>query len=268
MVCCTSFFTTVTSIISQPVELPNGIHVFATYIGTVQLTPLICLTQVLCIPSFNFYLLSVKKLSIHLTCCVMFLSDSCFIQDLLSWTMIGKGEVRNGLRFVNSPISPSLLVHTLSQFSISQRSVTASASSKHINSDLWHCRLGHPSFLVLSSITDPVVKNNISIINEKPCCIYPLAKLHRLPFSYSTHHALQPFEIVHCDLWVPCFIPSYDGFKYFLTLVDCFTRSTWLYLLPTKADTKRNIESFANLVENQFNHKIKILRSDNGGNFT
>jgi hypothetical protein len=268
MVCCTSFFTTVTSIISQPVELPNGIHVFATHIGRVQLTPLICLTQVLYIPSFNFYLISVKKLSIHLTCCVMFLSDSCFIQDLLSWTMIGKGEVRNGLRFVNSPISPSLLVHTLSQFSISQRSVTASASSKHINSDLWHCRLGHPSFLVLSSITDPVVKNNISIINEKPCCIYPLAKLHRLPFSYSTHHTSQPFEIVHCDLWVPCFIPYYDGFKYFLTLVDCFTRSTWLYLLPTEADTKRNIESFANLVENQFNRKIKILRSDNGGNFT
>jgi histone deacetylase 1/2 len=120
----------------------------------------------------------------------------------------------------------------------------------------------------LSSITDPVVKNNISIINEKPWCIYPLAKLHRLPFFYSTHHTSQPFEIVHCDLWVPCFIPSYDGFKYFLTLVDCFTRSIWLYLLPTKADTKRNIECFANLVENQFNRKIKILRSDNGGNFT
>ena len=72
---------------------------------------------------------------------------------------------------------------------------------------------------------------------------------------------------MHCDIWGPCSIPSYDGFKYFLTLVDCFTRSTWLYLLPTKADTKRNIESFANLVETQFNCKIKILRSDNGGQF-
>ena len=60
-------------------------------------------------------------------------------------------------------------------------------------------------------------------------------------------------------------MPSYDDFKYFLTLVDCFTYSTWLNLLPTKADTKRNLESFANLVENQFNCKIKIMRSDNGG---
>jgi transposase InsO family protein len=40
-----------------------------------------------------------------------------------------------------------------------------------------------------------------------------------------------------------------------------------LYLLTTKADTKRNIESFANLVKNHFNRKIKILRSDNGGEF-
>jgi len=159
MVCCTSFFTTITSVISQSVELPNGTHVFATHVGTVQLTPLICLTQVLCIPSFNFNLLSVKKLSTHLTCCVMFLSDFCFIQDLLSWTTIGKGEVRNGLyHFVNSPVYPSLMVHTLSQYSISQCSVAASASSKQINFDLWHCRLGHPSFPVLSSITDPVVK--------------------------------------------------------------------------------------------------------------
>jgi hypothetical protein len=124
---------------------------------------------------------------------------------------------------------------------------------------LWHCCLGHPSFPIMSLITDLVVKNNISIINEQPCYICPLAKFHLLPFSYSKQHASQPFEIVQCDLWGPCSIPSYDGFKYFLTLVDCFTRSSWLYLLPTKADTKHNTESFTNLVENQFNCKIKIL---------
>ena len=78
MVCCTSFFTTITSVISQPVELPNGTHVFATHIGTVQLMPLICLTQVLCIPSFNFNLLSVKKLSTHLTCCCYPIFDPPF----------------------------------------------------------------------------------------------------------------------------------------------------------------------------------------------
>ena len=119
----------------------------------------------------------------------------------------------------------------------------------------------------MSSILYPVVKNNISNISKQLCYVCPLAKFHRLPFSYSKQLASQPFEIVHCDLWGPCSMPSYDGFKYFLTLVDSFTRSTWLYLLPTKADTKHTIESFANLVENQFNYRIKILRSDNGGEF-
>jgi hypothetical protein len=97
MVCCTLFFTNITFVISQPVELPNGTHVFATHIGTVQLTPFICLTQVLYVFYFNFNFLSVKKLTTNLTCYVIFLFNSCFIQDLSSWTMIGKGEVRNGL---------------------------------------------------------------------------------------------------------------------------------------------------------------------------
>ena len=255
MVCCPLFFTTIVSTTSHPVALPNGTHVPATHTGTIQLTPSICLTQVLCIPSFNFNLIFVKKLTTNLTCFIIFLSNLCVIQDLFSWTTIRKGEVRNGLyHFVNTNVSNSLLANTLSQFSAN--SVAASVSHHHTTANLWHCRLGHPS--------SPVMSSNIS---TQPCYVCPLAKFHRLPFSYSTQSASHPFEIVHCDFWGPCSMPSYDGFKYFLTLVDCFTRSIWLYLLPTKADTRHNIESFANLVENQFNHKIKILCSDNGGEF-
>jgi len=266
MVCCPSFFTTIVSTASHSVALPNGTHVPATHTGIIQLTPSICLAQVLCVPSFTFNLISVKRLTTNLTCSIIFLSNLCVIQDLFSWTTIGNGEVRNGLyHFVNTNVSPSLLANTLSQFSTN--SVAAFISHHHTTANLWHYRLGHSSSPVMSSILDPVVKNNISNISKQPCYVCPLAKFHRLPFSYSKQHDSRPFEIVHCDLWGQCSMPSYDGFKYFLTLVDCFTRSTWLYLLSTKADTKHNIESFANLVENQFNYRIKILRSDNGGEF-
>nr|XP_034900315.1 uncharacterized protein LOC118038130 [Populus alba] len=128
MVCCPSFFTTIVSTTSHPVALPNGTHVPATHTGTIQLTPSICLTQ-----------------------------------DLFSWTTIGKGEVRNGLyHFVNTNVSPSLLANTLSQ--LSANSVAAFVSHHHTAANLWHCRLGHLSSPVMSSIMDPVVKNNISNI--------------------------------------------------------------------------------------------------------
>jgi hypothetical protein len=153
----------------------------------------------LCVPSFTFNLFSVKRLTTNLTCSIIFLSNLCVIQDLFSWTTIGKGEVRNGLyHFVNTNVSPSLLANTLSQFSTN--SVAAFVSHHHTTANLWHYRLGHPSSPVMSSILDPVVKNNILNISKQPCYVCPLAKFHRLSFSYSKQHASQPFEIMHCDL--------------------------------------------------------------------
>jgi len=55
--------------------------------------------------------------------------------------------------------------------------------------------------------------------------------------------------------------------RYFLTIVDDMSRSTWVYLLKNKSDTQRSIESFYNLVNTQFGTRIKYLRSDNGTEF-
>ena len=166
MICCSSFFSIVTSTASYHVALPNGTHVPATHTGTIQLTPSICLKQVLCVPSFNFNLISVKKLMTNLTCSIIFFSNLhvihnlCVIQDLLSWTSIGKGEIRNGLyHFVNTNVSPSLLVSYFSK-----NSIVASISHKSTTADLWHCRLRHPSSPVMSLIINPVSKQ-ISVNN-------------------------------------------------------------------------------------------------------
>ena len=92
-------------------------------------------------------------------------------------------------------------------------------------SDLWHCRFGHISFPRLGLIYDPIVKTSISSINEKPCSVCPMAKLHRLPFPISHHKSSHIFEMIHCDIWGPCSTTAYDGLKYFLTIIDDFSRS-------------------------------------------
>jgi len=60
---------------------------------------------------------------------------------------------------------------------------------------------------------------------------------------------------------------AYDVSRYFLTLVDDLSRTTWVYLLQTKSEIRKCIESFYHLVETQFNYKIKNIRSDNGIEF-
>ena len=37
----------------------------------------------------------------------------------------------------------------------------------------------------------------------------------------------QVFELVHSDVWGP-FFESFDGYKYFVTFIDDFSRVTWL----------------------------------------
>ena len=77
--------------------------------------------------------------------------------------------------------------------------------------------------------------------------------------SKSTH----AFELVHSDVWGP-FHTSIDGFKYFVTFIDDFSRVTWVYLLKTKHDVFVCFKDFHLLALNQFSAHVKILRSDNG----
>ena len=62
-------------------------------------------------------------------------------------------------------------------------------------------------------------------------------------------------------------MPTIDGHKYFLTIVDDHSRSTWVYLMHSKSDTRPLLISFFNMVETQFHVKIKFVRSDNGLKF-
>ena len=54
---------------------------------------------------------------------------------------------------------------------------------------------------------------------------------------------------------------------FFKTIVDDFTRCTWVYLLKHKSETQVYLPQFAFMVFTQFNCKIKTIRSDNGTKF-
>ena len=100
---------------------------------------------------------------------------------------------------------------------------------------LWHSRLGHPSFSNLSLLNKIV---SSEAFNNLDCCeVCHLSKQKRLPFPSSSHVSVQPFKLVHCDLWGPFSTCTVEGFRYFLTIVDDFSHCTWVYLLKNKSDT-------------------------------
>lgn len=71
------------------------------------------------------------------------------------------------------------------------------------------------------------------------------------------------FELVHIDTWGPFKVPTYNGYKYFLTLVDDFSRGTWTYLLTAKSNAFSVLKQFLAMVERQFDVNVQKIRSDN-----
>lgn len=99
-----TLFTKITSSISTFVQFPNDERVNVTYIGTIQVTFTLVLENVLCVPTFSFNFISVSKLTKSLPCCLVFLSNLCFIQDLSCWNTIGVGKLHNNLYLLQTSI--------------------------------------------------------------------------------------------------------------------------------------------------------------------
>ena len=179
-------FTEITSIVQTFVFFPNGEQALVTHVGTVQVSSTLTLTGVLCVPSFSFNLISVSKLTKNISCCLIFLGDCCFIQDLAQWSTIGLGKEHNGFYLLQDSDSRSIA------------SAIAAAISHISPSDLWHIRLGHPSYSKLCLLKQ-VVHTDVS--NKTPCCdVCHFSKQKRLPFTLCTHVSSKPFELIHCDL--------------------------------------------------------------------
>ena len=63
-------------------------------------------------------------------------------------------------------------------------------------------------------------------------------------------------------------VPSLGNFLYYVTFIDDFSRKTWIYFLKGKDEGFNKFQEFKALVENLTGRKIKVLRSDNGGEYT
>ena len=62
-------------------------------------------------------------------------------------------------------------------------------------------------------------------------------------------------------------MPSIHGHKYFITIIDDYSRFVWIILITFKAEVSLHIQQFITLIENQFHITPKVLRSDNGPEF-
>lgn len=185
----------------------------------------------------------------------MVLGVGFVIQDKLTNQNLHQGPTRQGLY----PIQPYY-------DSSPQAYISSSSSQASSSATLWHHKLGHPNATLLQHLVE-----QFHLPVHKPyhvtCTSCNVAKSHKLPFTLSDYCAANPFELMHMDVRGPAPVPSFRGFRYYLVILDDFTRYLWLYPMHYKSDVKTIVTQFSAFVKTQFHVDIKSFRSDNGGEF-
>jgi transposase InsO family protein len=230
----------------------NGFAYPITGAGDVHISSSLKLSNTLIVPSLSTKLISVGQLAEELKCVVLMYPDCCLFQDILTGEIIGRGVKRERL-------------YHLEDLKYGMANLVGGSSKNLEKVWQWHRRLGHPSFGYMKKLL-PNFFNNLdasSLVCET--CIK--AKSHRVPYQSSQNKCLEPFDLVHADVWGPSPVASINGYKWFILFVDDCTRMTWVYLLKGKDEVSVVVKDFFNLVQNQFKKSIKMFRSDNGTEF-
>ena len=125
-----------------------------------------------------------------------------------------------------------------------------------------HRRLGHIPFMKLGQLY-PSLYGKVDK-GKLVCDACEFGKHIRSSYLLSDNRSAKPFQTIHSDVWGPSGVVSINGYRYFVTFIDCCTRTTWLYVLRNKNDVFECFRDFHNLVMNQYNAQLQIFRTDNG----
>jgi len=127
------------------------------------------------------------------------------------------------------------------------------------NIDLWHRRFCHFN-----------IKNIISKLNKvklfNKCNICKNSMLKNSPYPTNINKSKRPLQLIHIDFVGPISESIYDT-KYFLSILDDFSRYGWTIFMKNKSEFFELFINWINKIENISDLKIKFIRSDNGLEF-
>lgn len=250
----------------QDVALGDGHILSATKAGDVTVKLLLSsgktkrcrLQNVLYVPDLSYNLLSVSKVS-ETGKRVKFYSNNCHILDEDD-KVVATGVKRGNLYYLScEPIRDHACMSD----------ARLSNESKEF---IWHRRFGHLNEKSLQTLASQQLVYDFDYHISKPmpfCKACVEGKLHRTPFpSGGRKRAETPLDLVHSDVCGPIGTESLSGAKYFVTFVDDKTHYIWVYVLKTKSEVFSKFQEWKSLVERTSSRQLKILRTDNGGEYT
>lgn len=138
---------------------------------------------------------------------------------------------------------------------------------KELN-ELWHRRMGHLHQGALQMLKETITW--VAVLTTKhddTCRGCVQGKYVKAAYSRSNKRAKSVLGLIHSDICGPMSTRAISDAEYLITFLDDHSRKTWIYFLTTKDEVFDQFKEFKALMENQTGRKIKILRSNNGGEY-
>lgn len=247
---------------TEEISLGNGSSIAAIGKGDIKLNLIVpgaekfsTFKDVLYVPKLTKNFISPRKILEKSGIQMIWEDKCCFFKNK-------KGDI------VAQAVCYSLLLKLLVNNKEEQLNMVA---TKRESLKVWHQRLGHISYQRIKQLYENrmVVGLSISTMEEETICKGCLSgKQHRQPFpKIGVNRATEVLGIIHSDICGPMPKQSLGGAMYFITFTDDKTRKTNVYFIKSKGETLAKFKIYKNWAENQCNGKIKILRTDNGGEY-
>src|SRR5215213_2115759 len=99
------------------------------------------------------------------------------------------------------------------------------------------------------------------------CTSCALSKSTKQVPKTTEHRVPKPLDRMYSDLSGKQAVKTKGGAQYYVTLIDEKTRYVWIRLLKLKSDTSKALESMIREAERQTERKLKVLRTDNAGEY-
>jgi len=175
--------------------------------------------------------------------------------------LIGSGTLYDGLYKLNLDNLYAETLMTLHHNVDTKRSLVNECSAF-----LWHKRLGHISKERIERLVKNEIFPSLDFTDLNVCkdCIKGKQTKHT---KKGAIRSTQLLEIIHTDICGPFDVNSFNKERYFIIFIDDFSRYGYVYLLPEKYQKVNALEVYVNEVERQLDRKVKIVRSDRGGEY-
>jgi hypothetical protein len=139
-------------------------------------------------------------------------------------------------------------------------------SKNETSSKLWHSHLGHISRGRIERLIKEEILHPLDFSNFDQCIECIKGKFVK-QIKKGAVRSIGILELIHTDICDPFPIDSVDGFDSFITFTDGYSRYGYIYLIKHRSEFLDKFKIFKAEVENQHNLKIKIVRSDRGGEY-